>query len=276
MNKTYVVQVLILVLVCGTFSPRVFAITEAAKVNDKVITLEDVNTHLAEAARANPVVPPTRKMILDELIKREAALQEAHKMHLDQDPAVNDRMNTVLFFAYIEKKLQPEFDKMTISDAEAKSWYEKNPEIRTSHIFVALPAEASSDDERAASKKLSETLSEIKSGKMSFAEAAQKYSEDPSSSVGGDLEYRMKDRLDPNYYKAAVKLGKAGDITGPVRSAYGLHLIRLTGKRGWNEIDRLRVKRIILDERREELVSRLLNGLRQKASVTVNEKVIKE
>ena len=61
----------------------------------------------------------------------EIALEEARKMKLEQDPAVADRLNNVLFFAYIEKKLAPEFDKMTVSDAETKNWYEKNPEILT-------------------------------------------------------------------------------------------------------------------------------------------------
>jgi peptidyl-prolyl cis-trans isomerase C/peptidyl-prolyl cis-trans isomerase D len=276
MKKILLAQFLAGVLLFGLNTPQALAATEAAKVNGTVITLEEVTARLAEATRANPLAPPTKKSILDELIKREAALQEARKMNLDSDPTVHERMNTVLFFAYIDKKLQPDFDKMTISDAEAKSWYEKNPEIRTSHIFVALPPEANGDDEKAAEKKLADTLAQVKSGKLSFAEAAQKYSEDPSASVGGDLEYRMKDRLDPAFYHAALKLGKLGDITGPVRSAYGVHLIRLTGKHGWTEIDRMRVKRIMLEERRQELVTRLLDGLRQKASVTVNSKVIKE
>jgi parvulin-like peptidyl-prolyl isomerase len=94
--------------------------------------------------------------------------------------------------------------------------------------------------------------------------------------MGGDLDYRMKDRLDPAFFKAAVKLGKVGDIAGPVRTPFGLHLVRLTGKRSWLEADRARVKRLILEERRQELVTRFLNDLRQKAKVSTNEKALKE
>jgi len=274
MNKILLSQVLAGVLVCGITLPKAFA-TEAARVNDKVITLEEVNSRLATAAHGSPMTPPTKKTVLDELIKREAALQEAHKMKLEQDPQVEDTLNNVLITAFIEKKLQPEIDKMTISDAEAKNWYEKNPKIRTSHIFITLAPDATADDEKAAAKKLTDLEAEIKSGKMSFAEAAQKNSEDPSSSVGGDLDYRMLDRLDPNYYHAAVKL-KAGDMAGPIRSAYGLHLIRLTGKHAWNEVDRARVKSIIFAQRRQDLVTKFLNDLRQKAKVTVNSAVMKD
>jgi EpsD family peptidyl-prolyl cis-trans isomerase len=276
MKTTRLSFLVVLVLVCGLTASVAFATTEAAKVNDKVITLEEVNTRLAEEAHANPMAPLTKKMVLDELIKQELVIEQAKKMKLEQDPMVTERVNNVLFVSYLEKKLQPEFDKMTVSDAEAKNWYEKNPEIRTSHIFVALPPDATSDDEKTASKKLSEIASEIKAGKMSFAEAAAKNSEDPSSNVGGDLEYRMKDRLDPSYYRAALKLGKNGDITSPIRSAYGMHIIRLTGKHSWNEVDRNHVKRIMFEERHQELVDKLLNGMRQKANVTVNTAVIKE
>ncbi len=278
MKKFPLSQLLMGALITFTFllSGSAHAITEAAKVNDKVISLEEVNQKLLEATHANPLAAPTKKRVLDDLIKREVAVQEAKKAKLDQDPAVMDRINTVLFYAYIEKKLGADFDKMTISDSEAKSWYEKNPEVRTSQIFIALPPEATADEEKTASKKLSEIMSEIKSGKMSFAEAAQKSSEDPSASIGGDLDYRMKDRLEANYYKAATKLGKSGDMTGPVRTSFGMHLIRLTGKHAWTEVDRMRVKKLMLDEKRQELVGNLLNDLRHKAKVTVNEKVIKE
>ena len=74
----------------------------------------------------------------------------------------------------------------------------------------------------------------------------------------------------------ALRLGKAGDVSGPIRTAFGVHVIRLTGKHSWIEADRNRVKRIILEERRQDLVSHYLNDLRQKAKVSVNDKAVKE
>jgi parvulin-like peptidyl-prolyl isomerase len=252
------------------------AATEVARVNDRVITMEDVNSKLLEASRGNPMAAPSKKQILDELIKREAAVQEAKKMKLDQDPAVQDRMSNVLYYALIEKKLSADFDKISFTESDTKNWYEKNPEIRTSHIFISLPQGVSADEESKAEKRLGEILAEVKSGKFSFAEAAQQYSEDPSAPMGGDLDYRMKDRLDPAFFKAAIKLGKVGDIAGPIRTPFGFHLVRLTGKRSWLEVDRARVKRLILEERRQDLVTRFLNDLRQKAKVSTNDKALKD
>ncbi len=255
-------------------SPEVHAVTEAARVNDHVITQEEVNARLLEISRANPAVAPTRKLIIEELIKREVAIQEAKKLKLDQDPIVVERINNVLYLALIEKNLGAEFERMTISDSEAKSWYQKNPEIRTSHVFIALPPQATPEEEGRASKRLIEIQSEIKSGKISFAEAAQKYSEDPSAALGGDLDYRMKDRLDPAYFRAAIKLAKPGDTSTPVRTPFGVHLIRLTGKRTWVESDRTQVKRLILEERRQEKVSEFLGKLRQRAKVSISDRAL--
>ena len=250
--------------------------TEAARVNDKVITIEEVKAKVAEAARNNPMNAPTKKQVLDDLIRREAAIQEARKVKLDQDPVVIERLNNVLYAALVEKRLGADFARLNVSDGEAKNWYAKNPEIRTSHIFIALPQDAKDEDEARASKHLEDILKEIKSGKSSFAEAAQKYSEDPSAALGGDLDYRMKDRLDPAFLRAALKLGKIGDIAGPVRTPFGVHLIRLTGKRNWLEVDRTRVKALMVEDRRQEMVSKFLNDLREKARVSTNEKALRE
>jgi len=247
-----------------------FAAVEVAKVNDKVITLDQLTSKVVEIEKSGAAYVPKGKEVLDEMIRRELAVQEAKKMKLDQDPSVIERINNVLYFAVLEKKLGSDFEKITLSDAEAKNWYEKNPEIRTSHIFIALVSNAAPEDESKVTAKLNGILADIKSGKTSFAEAAQKNSEDPSAAMGGDLDYRMKNRLDPVYYRAALKLGKIGDISGVVRTPFGLHLIRLTGKHSWSEMDRQNVKRIIFEEKRQELVNNYLNGLRQKAKITVN------
>jgi hypothetical protein len=246
------------------------ASTEVAKVNDKVITLDQVSSKISEMVSSGAAFSPTRKSVVDEMVKREVAVQEAKKMKLDQDPAVIDRINNVLYFALIEKKLGNDFSKLTLTDAEAKNWYEKNPEIRTSHIFVALVQGASEEDEAKVTSKLKGILSEIKSGKVSFAEAAQKNSEDPSAAMGGDLDYRMKNRLDPAYYRAALKLSKVGDISDVVRTPFGYHLIRLTGKHSWSDMDRQNVKRVLFEEKRQDIVNNYLNGLRQKAKVSIN------
>ena len=104
-----------------------FAASEVARVNDKIITLDQLNSRYSEVIRGNPTNPPTKKSVLDEMIKKEAGVQEAKKLKLDLDPQIQERMNNVLFYALLEKKVGPDFDKFTLSEAEAKNWYEKEP-----------------------------------------------------------------------------------------------------------------------------------------------------
>ncbi len=259
---------ILLAVVMGLHGLNAFAAIEAASVNGKAITIEQVNSRFAAGDVAS------KRAALDELIKHESAVQEAKKMKLDQDPAVQAQMDNVLVAALLDRKVGPEFNKLTVSEAEAKNYYAKNPEMRTSHIYIALPSDDSNKElVQKATDKLKGILADIKAGKVSFAEAAQANSEDASSVVGGDMDYRMKDRMEPEYYEAAMKL-KVGEMSGLVRTAFGLHIIRLTAKHTWTQVNHTQVKRIMVEEKRAELVGRYLNDLRQKAKVSVNDKAL--
>lgn len=86
--------------------------------------------------------------------------------------------------------------------------------IRARHILVRHEFEA---------KDLQRKLREG----VSFEELARKYSTCPSAPLGGDLGDLTKklDRLDESFREALEKL-KAGEISGPVRSSFGYHLIQ--------------------------------------------------
>src|SRR3954468_7701454 len=104
----------ILVLV-AIFTPVLIAIpvhaaTELAKVNGSVITLEDFNKKYRENLKFFQFKIPTRKGVLDDLIKRELGVQEAKRLGLDNDPEVIDRINTVLYHALLDKKLSKDFE----------------------------------------------------------------------------------------------------------------------------------------------------------------------
>ena len=88
-------------------------------------------------------------------------------------------------------------------------------------------------DKEGGEKKALEILTEIKSGKITFAEAAKKYSTDKSNSDrGGDLGFFGRGVMDPAFEKAAFALQKAGDLTDkPVKSSFGWHLIQLGEKK---------------------------------------------
>ena len=89
-------------------------------------------------------------------------------------------------------------------------------EVRASHILVKTEEEA---------KKL---YDEIKGGK-SFAEAAEEVSLCPSGQNGGDLGFFSKGMMVKPFEDACFSM-EAGEISQPVQTQFGWHLIQLTGK----------------------------------------------
>ncbi len=256
--------------------PSAHAVTELARVDKQVITLEELNKKHQDSLRFFQFRSPSKKEVLEDLIKREVGILEAKKMGLDRDPEIMDRMNTVLYHAMLDKKLSKDIEKIFISDEEAKKYYEKNPELRTSHIFAAVKPDATAEEELAAKAKLERIVKEyLVKEKRTFSEVAQSFSEGIAAPVGGDIDYQTKDKLDPAYYSSALSL-KVGEYTpSPVRTKFGWHIIRLTAKKSWSDlVDKPQVKRFVIDERKAELFENLMAQLKKSYKVTVKEDLI--
>ncbi|MEK6478033.1 peptidylprolyl isomerase [Catalinimonas sp. 4WD22] len=96
--------------------------------------------------------------------------------------------------------------------------------------IVKLPT-VSKDQKDITRKKLLEIRERILSGE-SFAELAEEYSEDPGSAVqGGELGYMERGQLVPEYEATALQM-QPGELSQPVESEYGFHLIQLIERRG--------------------------------------------
>lgn len=107
--------------------------------------------------------------------------------------------------------------------------------LKASHILIRVPyssdAEEKKKKEEEAKKKIESIAQEIKEG-LAFEEAAKKYSDDRANKdKGGDLGFFTKGRMAPEFEEAASKL-KPGEISEPVKTTFGYHLIKLvkTGK----------------------------------------------
>lgn len=90
-------------------------------------------------------------------------------------------------------------------------------EVRASHILVKTEKEAQY------------LLNEIQNGK-SFAEAAKENSLCPSGQNGGDLGFFGKGVMVKPFEDAAFSLENIGEVSQPIETQFGWHLIQLTGK----------------------------------------------
>lgn len=101
----------------------------------------------------------------------------------------------------------------------------KDEAIRASHILLNLP---STQDSIEVLKQARQLTQRAKKGE-DFAALAREFSKDGSASRGGDLGWFGKGRMVKPFEDAAFK-AKVGEIVGPVRSQFGLHIIKVTGR----------------------------------------------
>lgn len=103
-------------------------------------------------------------------------------------------------------------------------------EYRLSHILVSIPSQASSSEIQNARKKADTIIAEIKAGK-DFKQQAIAKSNGRNALKGGDLGWRKQAQL-PSLFADAVDNLIPGEISQPIKSASGFHIIQIADKRG--------------------------------------------
>lgn len=118
-----------------------------------------------------------------------------------------------------------------VTDNLLKEAYERLKfEINASHILISLESTATPDDTLNALKKIKKITSEYYNG-ASFEDLAIKYSDDPSSSKNkGELGYFSALRMLYPFESAAYNT-KVGELSSPVRTNYGYHILKVNDKR---------------------------------------------
>jgi peptidyl-prolyl cis-trans isomerase D len=119
---------------------------------------------------------------------------------------------------------------------EIKSYYESNiskygePEQRrASHILIPVKSGAGDPEKDKARERAAQILSQLRKSPDSFAEVAKKNSGDPgSASRGGDLGFFSRGMMVRAFEDAAFRL-KPNQISDPVESDFGFHIIKITG-----------------------------------------------
>lgn len=158
---------------------------------------------------------------------------EALKAYYEANPArftVPEQVRVrylILTQAGIEKAVQVDPERVKEAFEARKAELEKPEERRARHILVAAAPGASPEQKVAARKKAEALLAQARKAPNDFAELAKKNSEDPGSAgEGGDLGFTSRGHMVKPFDDALFGM-KAGEITGPVETQYGYHIIKL-------------------------------------------------
>lgn len=199
---------------------KTLAVVDGRKVTEKDLSflLQSIGQNAAQFQGEQG-----RKQLIDELVMQELLYSDALKQGYDQEAEFTealDQMQKSLLKQYALNKL---LSSIQVTDEELLNYFNthqelfKKPESAVaSHILVPTLEEATS------------IADEIKAG-LDFAEAASKYSSCPSKSDGGNLGEFTRGRMVPEFEEATFKL-EEGQMSEPVQTQFGYHLIKLTSK----------------------------------------------
>ncbi|WP_163113811.1 peptidylprolyl isomerase [Bacillus velezensis] len=156
-------------------------------------------------------------------------------------------------------------DNIKVTDSDTKEYYDGlKGKIRASHILVA--------DKKTAD----EVEKKLKKGEK-FETLAKEYSTDSSKDNGGDLGWFDKKSMDETFSKAAFGL-KVGQVSDPVKTKFGYHIIKKTEERGKYDDMKKELKEEVLKQKLNDnsAVQAAIQKVMKKADVKVEDKDLKD
>lgn len=244
-----------------------------AEVGNKKISYDDFIKKFNDV-KAQSVNPPTKIQFLEDLIRYEVGVQEAEKRQLDKDPVVQDRMRQELYKSLIEKELGDKVQKLAVSEADMAEFYKKNPEIKTSHILIEFKPSATAEQKAEAKKRALEIYEEVKKSKRPFEELVKLYSDDPlSKQAGGDVGWQSRVTLVPSYYDTVLAM-KVGEMRGLVETPFGFHIVKVTGRRAYENANKRQLRAAVFDEKRRQLFNEYFEKVKKGYNIKTNSKLL--
>jgi len=288
---------------------------KVALVNGSVITQSDFDREMAGLRQrlnnrgesvSDEQLQELKKDVLQNLINLELIYQESQKSGIKvEEGAVNEQLNAVkkqfqnddefknalLKMDLTETGLKSQIkkglsidqfiskqfaDKITVSEKEAKSFYDSNPDafkqpgqVKASHILIKVDPKADAAEKAAARKKIEEIQKKVKKGD-DFAALAKESSQCPSSASGGDLGFFGRGQMAKPFEDGAFAL-KPGEISDIVETQFGYHIIKSTEKKPGTtmafEDVKEKLMQFLKQRKLQEQLGEYTKGLEQKAKV---------
>lgn len=252
--------------------------------------------HLTSMGRPLPdaQLPGLQKDVLEELITTELLFQESQKAGIKVDeaafnlqmdnwkkrfPTEEARQAYLKKMSFSEDDLKSRFQrgmaisqfietqlgpKAAVDDKETKAYYDAHPvefkmpeQVRASHILIKVDPKADEAAKAEARKKIEDIQAGLKKG-GDFAALAKEKSSCPSAEKGGDLGYFSRGQMVKPFEEAAFAL-KPGEVSGPVETNFGYHIIKVIDKKPETTLAYEEVKAKLGQKLREEKLEKELD-----------------
>ncbi len=166
---------------------------------------------------------------------------------------------------------------LTVSEEDTKKYYEENKkryevkeQVRASHILIKV-SDKDDDAKKAAAEKKAKKVHKLATAKgADFAALAKEHSEGPTKSRGGDLSFFTRGRMVKAFEDAAFGM-KVGQISAPVKTQFGWHIIKVVDKkegkqRPYDEVKES-ITKLLKNKKSRRAKADLLKGLKAKGKV---------
>ncbi len=213
-----------------------------------------------------------RKDFIQDLVAEHFLLKEAVRRKLDKDVDVKDLIEAARKKILIAKLAEKEVDeKIRLDGQDVAKYYEFHKSefmtpllLRASHILVKTQEEANS------------LKSQLDAG-GDFEELARQHSVDTTAPRGGDLGFFQKGQFVPEF-EAAVFALKKGEVSLPVKTTFGYHIIRLNDRaeprlRELKSVKNLVEERLV-NEKRSSSFKAFIEKLKGNVKVDIDDKAL--
>jgi len=211
-----------------------------------IITAGSLIVHQSEFETAVKSLPPEyqsyalgpgKKQFADDYLRMKLLASEGLKAGLDKTPDVQRQLELLKENLVAQEELKKLDTATTVSDADLKKAYDENKkeyeQVKARHILIAFKGSPAAQKgkkeltEAEAKVKADALRAEIIAGKAKFEDVAKKESDDVESGKnGGELGSFGRGQMVPEFENAAFG-AKPGDITQPVKTQFGYHIIKV-------------------------------------------------
>lgn len=233
-----------------------------AQVGGKPITEEDVTRFIQAMGRNGQAYnnPKGRAAVLEQMIAQRLFLLDAQRNLYEREPAFKAQLAAVKEQLLMEYAITKCIQSVRVTEEEVRAYYDAHKDdlqaeesVNASHILV--------DSE----EKANSILADIRAGKISFEDAARQYSTCPSGKQGGSLGDFARGQMVPEFDQAVFAL-QEGELTGPVKTQFGYHLIRMNKKNEATPISytdiREELYQQVMQEKQQEAYQKKINQLK--------------
>lgn len=218
-----------------------------------------------------------RKQFIENHIVSKLIYDAGVKQGFEKDPEIARRLEELKEHLVVQKVME-EQQNATVSDAEVKAYYDSHTaefsteKVKASHILV--------DNEALAKEIVAKLRAADKAQyQATFAALATEHSKDLSNAKrGGDLGLFGRGRMVKEFEDVAFSLAADGDISDPVQTRFGWHIIMRTGReqgtvQPFDQV-KAQIKVKLISESRREKTTGFIDALKKESGLTIDEKAL--